>query len=204
MLPLSVTAWFCWEFLSVKLQKLICLMFISVWMQPDPQQPSHPPSPPPPWKRSCACLDSMFGICLRDTCGCVSTAAHTESISLHEDCQCVLPGQIHGSPILGAKPGKKALHQSGSEGLLACSWQLSNMQLSVFIYLLLNDLAFKPRGLVFPSIVWKQTNEKKKFKKPDKAVIFPVGHSSKSCTGSNFEWKVFLTLEMNAFESSPF
>lgn len=75
-------------------------------------------------------------------------------------------------------------------------------KLSVFIYLLLNDLRFKPIGHFFPSV------KKRKKRKENNAVIFPADHLSlahqSQGLGSNFDCKVFSTLEMDAFESLPF
>lgn len=64
----------------------------SVWMHPYP----HGNAP-----RNCVCA---FTVCSASVCATrvtVSTAADTESISLHDNCQCVLSGRFI-APEFGA------------------------------------------------------------------------------------------------------
>lgn len=70
-------------------------------------------------------------------------------------------------------------------------------KLSVFIYLLLNDPTFKPGGLFF-SRLWKKKTTLSFF------LLIICHWHIKVMDWSNFEWKVFSTLEMDAFESLPF
>lgn len=69
-------------------------------------------------------------------------------------------------------------------------------KLSLFIYLLLNDLRFKPRGIYFPTL--------KKEKKTQSFFLLIICHwHIKVKDLSNSEWKVCCTFEMDAFESLP-
>lgn len=69
-------------------------------------------------------------------------------------------------------------------------------KLSLFIYLILNDLKFKPRGIFFPTVTKNNNNS---------FFLLIICHwHIKVKDLSNFEWKVCSTLEMDAFESLPF
>lgn len=60
----------------------------------------------------------------------------------------------------GRSTERAALHQRGSEPLLAPTADSSPIcNFLCFIYLLHNDPASKPRGLVFPSIVWRKKKQ---------------------------------------------
>lgn len=70
-------------------------------------------------------------------------------------------------------------------------------KLSVFIYLLLNDLRFKPKGHFFSSAKEKETTQS--------FFLLIIRHWHIKVKGrNNFDVKVCFTLEMDAFESLPF
>lgn len=111
----------------------------------------------------------VFTVC------CASVGVSTESISLQGDCQRVLAGRFMALWLLGlgAQPRKDGSPSKGkwaTAGPTADSSPICNFL--CFIYLLHNDPASKPRGLVFPSIVWKR--KKRKNKKLTRLSLFPL------------------------------
>ena len=137
-------------------------------------------------------------ICLCNTCLCVCFYWHSHSSNIITwQLPMWLCGLIHWARVWGlAQKGELSIKLEVSR-----RWPEADSfpicKLSVFIYLLLNDLRFKPKGAFF-SLSEKETTTQTFF-------LLVICHwPIKVKDWTNFEWKVWSTLLMDAFESLPF
>lgn len=90
-----------------------------------------------------------------------STAADTGAISLHDNCQCVHSGWFIVAESRGLPEQRRLSITLGVSGRWPEADSFPICKLSLFIYLLLNDPRFKPRGhfLFFFSRLWKKRKQ---------------------------------------------
>ena len=114
-------------------------------------------------------------------------------------------GLIHCRRVRGLTRAKTALHQAGSERTLARSWQLSNMQTFLCLFICFLMTPGSSRQGIFSIFFFPPSVKKNKTTTTRSFFLLIVCHwPIKVKDRSNFEWKVFPTLEMDAFESLPF
>lgn len=144
----------------------------------------------------------VFTVC------CASAGVSTESISLQGDCQRVLSGRFMALWLLGSgaqprKDGSPSWRKWATAGPTADSSPICNFL--CFIYLLRNDPASKPRGLVYTSIVRKGAKKKKEKKNWLTRLSFPRWPFVKVAHSRNFGCKVFTSrLSWMPLNASPF
>lgn len=138
----------------------------------------------------------MFSICLCDTCDCFYRGWHWVNITTWQLPMCPLR-QIHCPWVRGLtrKEGSPSNWKWADAGLKLTALQYANF-LCLFICFLMTPRSSQ-EGFFF-SRLWK--------KKPTLSFfLLIICHwHIKVMDWSNFEWKVFSTLEMDAFESLPF
>lgn len=146
----------------------------------------------------CVCVSLWcVSICLCDTCecDCFYWCWHSGNIITWQLPMCPC-GLIHWPTVRGLAQERRLSIKLEVSRRWPEADSFPICKLSVFIYLLLNDLRFKPRGHFF-LLQWEKKNQRRHFS----CWSFITGTSK---SRSNFEWKVCSTLEMDAFESLPF